>query len=156
MKRKYDFDRLTHLHNVRLNEPENLEFKRVAERLQTTRSRLMRKMIRELIGEGPDFLDREWILFEKLAYQLSAIGRNLNQLVRAYHSDQGARITVDLSLLGEVLERTESVKREIYRLIERCNYRWVKTDGALSALRSDPRPLRADEATSAHSEGSQP
>jgi len=26
VKRKYDFDRLTHLHNVRLNEPENLEF----------------------------------------------------------------------------------------------------------------------------------
>jgi len=81
----------------------------------------MRKMIREVIGEGPDFLNQEWILFEKLAYQLSAIGRNLNQLVRAYHSDQGARITVDLSLLGVVLERTESIKQEIYRLIERCN-----------------------------------
>lgn len=156
MKRKYDFDRLTHLHNVRLNEPENLEFLRVAERLQTTRSRLMRKMIREVIGEGPDFLNQEWILFEKLAYQLSAIGRNLNQLVRAYHSDQGARITVDLSLLGVVLERTESVKQEIYRLIERCNRRWVKTDGALSALRSDPRPLRADGTTSALSGEAQP
>jgi len=156
MRGKYDFRRLSHLVNVRVNEAENLEFKRAAERLETTRSRMLRKMIREFIGEGPDLLPLEWKPFWELADQHNRIGRNLNQLLRAYYQDQGARITVDRALLEEVAKLSARAEELINLTRQRSRRRWVKVDGAISALRSDSCPLRADAASSALSGEAQP
>jgi len=119
-------DYLCHMLNVRLNEEENLRFQRLAEQLQTTRSRLMRKMIREAIGAGPDLLHQELKLIEELAYQLAAIGRNLNQLVRAIHSGKVAVTAADQVAIEAVRAQVEQVDKEVILVIDRSCNRWVK------------------------------
>ena len=122
-------DFLCHMLNVRLNDEENLRFQRLAEGLQTTRSRLLRKLIREAIGAGPDLLAHELSLFEDLAYQLAAVGRNLNQLVRAIHSGKVAVTADDRTFIEAVRAEVQRVDQEVITVIDRSCNRWVKDAG---------------------------
>jgi hypothetical protein len=115
--------------NVRLMEEEHLALDVIQNRLQTTRSRLLRKVIRELIGMGPDLLTQEWMAFEKLAYQLAAVGRNLNQLVRAVNSGKAAMTPEDRTLMEGVRDQVDLIKKEIISAIDRSCHRWVKDAG---------------------------
>src|SRR5882672_8430513 len=72
--------------NVRINPADNLKFKQVAQSLQTSRSNLLRKAILESIGRGPILLPQEMKAFEQGVFQMAALGRNLNQLLRLVHS----------------------------------------------------------------------
>jgi hypothetical protein len=153
MNRKSATEWLNRSAHVRLHEIENRAFQVVVERLQTTRSKLLRKIIRELIGQGPDLLDHEWQALEKLIYQLGALGRNLNQYVKAIHTGQAKASPPDLALIEQVRDEVKRVDEWVVAIIAHSNYRWVKWDGALSAFRSGLRPLQADGATSALREG---
>ena len=115
--------------NVRLMEEEHRALDAIQNRLQTTRSRLLRKVIRELIGMGPDLLTQEWMVFEKLAYQLAAVGRNLNQLVRAVNSGKAAMTPEDRTLVEGVRDQVDLIKKEIIATIDRSCHRWVKDAG---------------------------
>ena len=115
--------------NVRLNENEHRALEIIQQKLQTTRSRLLRKVIRELIGMGPDLLPQEWMAFEKLAYQLAAVGRNLNQFVRAVNSGKAAMTSEDRTLVEGVQDQVDLIKKEIISAIDRSCHRWVKDAG---------------------------
>lgn len=153
MQRKSAAEWLNRSAHVRLHEAEDRAFQGVVERLQTTRSKLLRKIIRELIGQGPDLLDHEWLVLEKLLYQLSALGRNLNQYVKAIHTGQAQAAPPELALIEQVRDEVIRVEEEVVTIIARSNHRWVKWDGAISAFRSRLRPLQADGTTSALREG---
>ena len=112
--------------NVRLTEEEHRALDVLQDRLQTTRSRLLRKVIRELMGLGPDLLAQEWKVLEDLVYQLAAIGRNLNQWLKAIHTGQAAATPADQALIEEVRDLVVQVKKEIITVIERSYQRWVK------------------------------
>jgi adenylosuccinate lyase len=112
--------------NVRLTEEEHRALDMIQERLQTTRSRLLRKVIRELIGMGPDLLAQEWKILEDLVYQLAAIGRNLNQWLKAIHTGQAVATPAEQSLIEELRDLVEQVKKEVITAIERSCQRWVK------------------------------
>jgi predicted transcriptional regulator len=126
MDKKETSDFLCHMLNVRLNDEENLRFQRLAEHLQTTRSRLLRKMIREAIGAPPDLLPQEWKLFEDLAYQLAAIGRNFNQLVRAINSGKVSVTADDQAAIEAVRAEVSRVDEAVVTIIDRSCNRWVK------------------------------
>ena len=112
--------------NVRLNEEEHQALDVIQERLQTTRSRLLRKVIRELIGLGPDLLAQEWKVLEDLVYQLAAVGRNLNQLLKAIHTGKVAATPADRAFIERVRNQVDEVKKEVTAVIERSCQRWVK------------------------------
>ena len=112
--------------NVRLNEEEHQALEVIQKRLQTTRSRLLRKVVRELIGVGPDLLVQEWQVFEQLAYQLAAVGRNLNQLVRAIHTGKVTIAPGDKTLIEAVQHHVDRIEREVIKTIYRSHHRWVK------------------------------
>ena len=114
--------------NVRMNEAEALAFRLLAEHLQTTRSRLLRKVIREAIGEGPDLLFQEFKVMDDAVYQVAAIGRNLNQLVRAVHTGQVKAMPQEQALMGDILNRIESLKKEIFIVIDRSRNRTVRRE----------------------------
>ena len=64
--------------NVRLMEEEHRALDAIQNRLQTTRSRLLRKVIRELIGMGPDLLPQEWMVFDPTSEscrRVSSVGK---------------------------------------------------------------------------------
>jgi len=76
---------LNYVVSIRLQEHENREFGKIAESLCVTPARLIRKMIRDSIGVGPDLLPQDATRVEEAIYQLTMLGRNLNQLLRAIH-----------------------------------------------------------------------
>ena len=59
MQTKPESERCIVMLNVRLSAPENEAFRQIAHQLQTTRSGLLRKIIRELIGQGPELLAQD-------------------------------------------------------------------------------------------------
>ncbi len=118
-------EKQSRLINVRMNEEEALGFQQLAESLETSRSRLLRKVIRESIGEGPDLLPHEMKVFEEAVFQLAALGRNFNQLLKLVHSGQVQVGSQEQMLLEGVREQVERLKRETLTVIDRTRERWV-------------------------------
>src|SRR5437879_5391087 len=123
MNRKYDYNKLSSIINVRLNEPERLQLKRIAEQLQTTRSRLLRKLVREVIGEGPDLLPQEMRVMNDAEYQVGCVGRNLNQLLKVIHEGRLATTPTQLALIKQLMERVDELHQGLDQVIERSRRR---------------------------------
>jgi len=111
--------------HVRLDDAEDFRFQQVVDSLQSSRSQVLRKVIRELIGEGPDLLPQEMRVLNDLAFQVAAIGRNLNQLVRGMHAGQVAAMPSDLVVVEGVRDGVEAVKTELLAVIDRSRNRSV-------------------------------
>ena len=68
---------------VRLHPEEDAALKQLAQTLNQTPSRVIRSLIRQAVTGGPDYFDAGVLEIRTAHRQLAAIGRNLNQLVRA-------------------------------------------------------------------------
>ncbi len=119
-------DTLIRSAHVRLDEAEDAGFQVLVERLETTRSRLLRKIIRESIGEGPDLLPNEMKHFEEAVYQLAALGRNLNQLLKLLHTGQVKVSSQEQTLIEGIRDQVECLKKETLTVIDRTRERWVR------------------------------
>ena len=75
---------------VRLREEEWGGLAQLAETLGETPSRIMRRLIREAINGGPDYFEDGEGEIRKMRYELTTIGRNLNQFARAVN--RGERV----------------------------------------------------------------
>jgi hypothetical protein len=115
--------------NVRMSEAEALAFSELAAQWQTSRSRLLRKVIRESIGEGPDLLGHELKLFEDAVYQLASLGRNLNQLLKLLHSGKVTVGAPEQALMEGIRDQVERLKAETLTVIDRSRRRWVRHAG---------------------------
>src|SRR5215472_11402706 len=62
------------------------------------RSELLRQLIREAVGQGPDLLKPELQAFSEAVRELTALGRNLNQIARALNKGQPTGLPWDSSL----------------------------------------------------------
>jgi hypothetical protein len=119
-------DRQNCIVNVRVNEAEGLALRQLAEQLQTSRSRLLRKVIRESIGEGPDLLPNEMKVFQDSVYQLASLGRNLNQLLKLLHTGQVKVSSQEQVLMEGIRDQVERLKKETLTVIDRTRERWVR------------------------------
>jgi len=112
--------------HVRLDEAEDAGFQQLADRLQTSRSRLLRKIIREAIGEGPDLLANEMKVFQDAVYQLASLGRNFNQLLKLVHSGQVMVGSQEQTLMESIRDQVDCLKKETLMVIDRTRDRWVR------------------------------
>ena len=110
---------------TRLSQAEDQAFVLVLLKLGTNGSRFLRKVIREVIGEGPDLLPNEMEAFREATFQVGAIGRNLNQLVRAFNSGQLTGGQVDASLLIAIRDQVAKLEKELLAIVLRSRQRWV-------------------------------
>ncbi len=110
---------------TRLSQAEFQRFVLVLQSLGTNGSRFLRKVIREVIGEGPDLMATELQAFRDAAFQVGAIGRNLNQLVRAFHSGQLSGGQVEASLLIAIRDQVAKLEKELLEIVQRSRQRWV-------------------------------
>ena len=76
---------------VRLREEEWAGLKQLAENLDQTPSRLIRRLIREAINGGPDYFDDGVLDLRRMSRELNSIGSNLNQLSRT--ANQGGPVS---------------------------------------------------------------
>ena len=86
----------SHRFTLRLTPEENAALNQSAARHGVKRSRLVRRFIRELIRQRPDYFESDQNNLRSLNRELSAIGRNLNQIARKLNS-QGAFSSAELN-----------------------------------------------------------
>lgn len=90
---------------------------------ETNKSRLIRKLLRDYIGFGPDFTHEELNEFRQAVRQLTGIARNLNQITTKLHQNEQLtnRFSNDYlqEVLSHVIEVNDSLKNYIMRTITR-------------------------------------
>jgi predicted DNA-binding protein len=110
---------------VRLTIEENNTFKKIANDIGETRSRLLRKMIREAINNDIDLLTDEQSLLKIAIRQLVGIANNLNQITAAIHSDKSHR-TINEHYLNELRNHIIAVRKTFESHVKKTKTRWIK------------------------------
>lgn len=111
---------------TRLTLAEYQAFALVLHKLEIKGARFLRKIIREVIGEGPDLLPNDLHTFRDATFQVGAIGRNLNQLVRAFHGGQLTGSQVDGAMLESIRDQVARHEKELLAIVLRSRQRWVR------------------------------
>ena len=95
---------------VRLREEEWAGLKQLAENLNETPSRIIRRLVREALTGGPDYFDDGVLDLRRMYRELNSIGSNLNQLSRA--ANRGAVVGGDdvRRVINAGLVQMEAVK----------------------------------------------
>ena len=111
---------------VRLTEQEADAFKAYAEQCGIGRATLVRQFIRERINQSPDLIDTEITEFRKAVTQLSAIGRNLNQITKAANAGKiPTRLTED-TYIHSLVDHVANVKQTLQDYLVNTRNRLVK------------------------------
>jgi predicted DNA-binding protein len=114
---------------LRLTDMEDQYLYQLATKLgEKTRARLLRKMIREAIEQGPDLAKDDLNHFREGVRQLAALGNNVNQIAHAIHAGRARDVMFDPNLLQAVSHQVTSLKKEIADLVMRSHKRWVTRD----------------------------
>ena len=93
---------------------------------EKSRSRVVRRMIRESGGQGPDLLGEGVSTFREGLRQQAAMGRNLNQIAKALNAGHAPATPIDPQLLDVVLHHVIDLKGMCAEIISRSHNRWVR------------------------------
>ena len=121
MPRKKELSQVTH---VRLPQSEHEQFVTASKRLGESRSRLLRRAVRDIIQRPAQLSDQELTALTEAVYQLNAVGRNLNQLVRAIHL--GKVTVMEGAHVDTVLSAVAALDKRITELVEKSRLRGVR------------------------------
>ena len=113
---------------VRLRAEEKKQFRDIAERLHTTPARLIRKVVRDTIGFGPDLMPQDLKMVGEAINQLAALGRNLNQLLRCIHQGE-VKVASDTEIgVQGLCDAVLRLKSELQQVFDRSRFRLVAPD----------------------------
>ena len=119
--RKKELSQVTH---VRLPLSEHEQFVAASKRLGESRSRLLRRAVRDIIQRPAQLSDQELAALTEAVYQLNAVGRNLNQIVRAIHL--GKVTIMEGTHVDTVLSAVAALDTRITELVEKSRLRGVR------------------------------
>tara|TARA_R110002124_G_scaffold278874_1_gene451107 strand:- start:14888 stop:15280 length:393 start_codon:yes stop_codon:yes gene_type:complete len=88
MNKVSEKERKSEAQRVRLTMDENQALKNLALEMGVKPSKLIRRLIREAVNQGPDFFDDGIKELRETNRQIGAIGRNLNRLVLMMNTDK--------------------------------------------------------------------
>ena len=109
----------------RISETEYQGYLQLVQQLATSRSRMFRGMVREALGMGPDLIRQDMNNLREGIYQLGAIGRNLNQQLRAIHSGQLIGQPADMTFTHQVKDQTAKLESQWILAVQHSRDRWV-------------------------------
>jgi hypothetical protein len=110
---------------VRLTEDEREALKFLAAARGSSVHALLVSVVRQAIDAGPMLLKDDLAELQRAHAEAYAIGRNLNQLVRAVHTGKAKDLRVENGFLETVARRVEAMQKAIRELAERQHARWV-------------------------------
>lgn len=111
--------------------PQEIEmFEAYADNQGTDRSKILIKVVRELITEQPHLMPEELKAFQNAARQVMGIGRNLNQLTRAVHEGKAPASLQNEAYYKAIIERLDDLKTALTYYVAHTKNRWVKEVGA--------------------------
>ena len=108
---------------ARFSEAEFQSYLKRAQDLSTTRSRMIRHLVREFLGLGPDLFGTNLKTIDQGIYQLGALGRNLNQQLRAVNSGLMIAQPVDGTLMGQIKDQLQRLENEWIVAVKRSRNR---------------------------------
>ncbi len=111
---------------IRIHTDERIALGRLAKSLDEKPSRLVRRLVREAITQGPDFFDDGLAELRAAHRELAAVGRNINQLAKAANREERvvpAQLRRNLAAAKLQVERLAEIYREA---VERSRRRTVK------------------------------
>jgi len=117
---------------VKLTPMEREALKARAEAIGLTTHGLMVKVVREIIGGLPELLNDDVDVLGDANAQAQAIGRNLNQLVRAVNTGRAKGVRIDNEYLELVATNVNAIAAGIREVCERQRNRWVPIIGELA------------------------
>ena len=110
---------------LRLREQEWAGLKTLAAQLDQPPSRLLRRLLREALTGGPDYFTDELRELHRMRVELSAIGRNLNQLARAANQGEALAGEDVRRVINAGLVQTAAVEELYVRGVEAARRRAV-------------------------------
>ena len=125
--KKPESARKSYAFNIRLTQQESQDFEKYCHQQGTTRSRLGRKIVRELIHKQPDLLTDEMKEFKRVVRQLAGISSNLNQLTRAVNSGKIAKKLSNESYWADLKDHVTKVRNQLDTVIDATETRWIKS-----------------------------
>ena len=110
---------------IRLTEGEWQEAETASLRLLGTsnKSRLMRKLLRDYVGMGPDLTQVQIQDFREAVRQLTGIARNLNQIATRINNDEKQLAKVSKNYLDTLKEHVAEVNNTLKKYIKRTTNR---------------------------------
>jgi len=118
MHKVSDEKRKSEAQRVRLTVDENAALKKLAEEMGVKPSKLIRRLIREAVNQGPDFFDDGIKELRETNRQIAAIGRNLNRLVLMMNSGDpinGIDLRNEYENLSVLYENIQGSYLELFR-----------------------------------------
>ncbi|CAM4435699.1 MAG: hypothetical protein LEGION0398_MBIBDBAK_01369 [Legionellaceae bacterium] len=114
--------------NVRLNDTESTAFKNYCDSIGETRSRILRKLVRELINnQYPDLLHDEQSMLRIVIRYLAGISRNFNQITVAINKGNSSHRNIDINYLNQIKKYVSDVQNELKKYFEVTRNRDVFT-----------------------------
>lgn len=115
----------TGLQSFRLMPNEVELFQKYAEENGTDRSKILVKIVRELITNQPHLLPEELQEFKSATRQVMGIGRNFNQLVKEVHAGKAPSVLHNESYYMAIIERLDDLKKSLSGYVEFSKNRWI-------------------------------
>lgn len=112
--------------HARVSESEKKAFEELAKSVGMKPSTLLRRMIREASGAGPMFLQDDLSKLVTASNQVSAVGRNINQIARGINSGKvkdGLEVQEDLAILGAAIV---AIKSQLKNLVAGSKSRRIR------------------------------
>ena len=124
-KKQPDGSTLSNRQTFRLLPHEAELFEQYAKENGTDRSKILIKVVRELITEKPHLLPEELEEFKNATRQLMGIGRNFNQLVKVVRAGGAPPALYNETYYHAIIERIEDLKASLNSYIEITKNRWT-------------------------------
>ena len=114
---------------ARLTQEETESLNNYTKKIGIKRSKLFRKIVREVINNEPDLLPEEMKEFKESVKQLAGMARNLNQLTRAVNSGKLPVQLSDESYFIALKDEVISLRNQLDYYIDATVNRSVKISG---------------------------
>lgn len=113
---------------VRLTGDEGILFREYASEQNTTRSRILRKVIRELVTAQPDLLPEEITAFRDATRQLAGAATNLNQLAHAVNAGRISGPLVQGKTFETLQREVHALQQSLQRYVNVSKTRWTPNE----------------------------
>ena len=125
MNKKPNSQRKSDALRFRISKDEGESFNQYCEKNDIKKSRLLRKVVREIITNEPDLLPEEMEAFKDAVRQLAGISRNLNQITRKVNSGACPTQLSNQGYWDDLGDYVKAVRHSLDEIIDKTENRWV-------------------------------
>lgn len=110
---------------VRLTQDEVNKLDEFGEKIGMKRSKIFRKIVREIINNEPDLTPKEMAEFKNAVKQLAGMSRNLNQITRAVNAGKLPKRVSDEAFYKELTDEVRHLRGKLDMYIDASTNRWT-------------------------------